>query len=142
MIIKFRYTNSHKEVADYILETEYNLQSIYKLDCKLLEMAIVDTGSPEEERAVEELLGAFKKHLQGIVKPSPYTLLDNGLKKHNVTGKLYRTGIIISKEVIITGNYKPVKSTQKTILKNKWRKKLLSSKNRMFNTSKMEVYND
>jgi hypothetical protein len=86
------------------------------------------------EQARQALLGAFiapnVARQQGQI--DAYTHICNGVKAHNVTGKIYIYAMAHAKTVLIEGEYKDVDSAPLTIAKNIIKKGLKTSKYRNF----------
>lgn len=87
-----------------------------------------EVGYPVE--LVDTVLGELTKSLTNPDKArsegqeNAYTHLGGGIKRHNDTKQLYLIGLEVRKQVLVEGEYKVVKSADKTICKNKVKKAL------------------
>lgn len=126
------------EVARHTLRLGASVTAAYRKDLAKLEK-LAPTLSGVEAEACAELIASLKESLEkGIGNNSAYTGADTyvtiakGIKVHKESGEIYVSGFSRAKAVIEAGTFKTVKSSPKTIAKNKLRKGLLSGKIRQF----------
>lgn len=141
--ISLTYTNEQGETSKYNLLMGVRLESLYKSDKRFL-TSYVPTLTGVDAVAGQELLDSINESItKGIGNNSQYTLkgyykpvTSNGeVKLHtSESGEtfLYVRGYVLRKTVITKGEYPVVKSSPKTIAKNKIRKTLKSGKLRTF----------
>lgn len=122
------------ETARYLINTNVNLERVYKADLEKLRNHRKTLSDPLELKACDELIASLEKSLEkGIGNNPDFTRknhverIDGTLRK--VTSKdgeeyLEIMGIVRSKKVEAEGVYKPVKSQPKTIAKNAMKKLL------------------
>lgn len=124
-------TKRNNELAKYMLVLGAKTHVLYEKDIAALEAAFPTLKTDVEKQAALELLNSRKESLtQGIGHNSLYTCEDvyvnvdgiPGVKVHKETGVAYVTGLCESKTVLEAGDeLPPVKSSAKTIAKNKLR---------------------
>ncbi len=135
----FTYTaKGTGEVASHTLALGVSIENAYKRDIAILS-AVRPSLSGVDGEACDELLASLRESLtKGVGNNSAYTCKDvyeqicRGVKVHKETGALHVTGFSIAKNVIAEGAYKSVKSSAKTLAKNKLRKRMKSGKFRQF----------
>lgn len=128
------------EKAKHVLILNATTENLYLKDVEELTTLLAASTSELERLVIGELLDSRNESLtKGIGNNSQYTCKDaytstavRNVKIHIESGELHISGLSLSKEVIIPGTYKSVKSSEKTIAKNKIRKQLSSEKFRQF----------
>jgi hypothetical protein len=126
-----KYTSKESgEIAVHSLTLGLNVENLYKKSLRILNGKLPYLQGVSQIAATE-LIASIKESLsKGIGNNSDYTLKDTmipvfrGLKVHAQTHELYVCGFSRGKTIIQEGNYKIVKSSDKTIEKNKLRKLL------------------
>lgn len=127
------------ELARHTILLGANHETAYKKDlAKLLILEPRLDGI--KKQACLELIDSLKNSLEkGIGQNDNNTRKDiyeylpvKGLKMHKETKQLYLQGYTVSKEVLENGEYKEVKSSEKTIAKNELRRLGRLSKIREF----------
>lgn len=137
------YANSKGEVASYVINGNVTYQNVKENDNKKLHECsaeILQTVSTEKEidietvfKAWQELVASSDRNLnaeseqrtaQSKAQADAYINIGKGLKLHKKSEKFHLDGLIISKKVIIEGNYPQVNSRPKTIAKNAIKKAL------------------
>lgn len=115
-----------------------SVEAAYKKDIETLSRLAPKLGGVDAQ-ACAELLASLRESVEkGVGNNSAYTCADTyvnvtrGVKVHKETGEVHVTGFTRSKVVLEEGTYKSVKSSEKTIARNKLRKGLLSGKFRQF----------
>jgi len=114
-------------IAGYSYENakKHDLAIVQGADAKSLAIAV---NYPVD--LVEKVLGELEASLtkpdaaRSEGQTEAYTHLGSGIKRHNDTKQLYLTGLVVSKTVLKAGEFKEVKSADKTICKNKVKKAL------------------
>jgi hypothetical protein len=137
------YTNEAGETSKYNLLMGVELTSLYKSDLRSLK-SLRSTLEGVDLIACDELISSITESLEkGIGNNSAYTLkgyytpiTTNGeVKVHtNEAGEkfLYLRGYVIKKTVLVKGVYPTVKSSPKTLAKNRIKKGLKNGKLRTF----------
>jgi hypothetical protein len=136
------YTNENGETARHNLLTGVNLTSLYKSDLRTL-LTLRPTLTGIDAVACDELIVSVRNSLdKGIGNNDNYTLKgyyepvtenkEVSLHTENGVTHLYLRGYVIKKTVIKEGEYKVVKSSEKTLAKKKIEKTLKRSKIRTF----------
>lgn len=126
------------EIARHTLRLGASVTAAYRKDLATLEKVRPSlAGVPLI--ACDELIASLRESLEkGVGNNSAFTCADTyvsiakGVKVHKETGEIYVSGFSRAKAVIAEGVHKAVKSSEKTIAKNKLRKGLLSGKIRQF----------
>jgi hypothetical protein len=143
--ITYRSKGDNK-LAKYVCLLGVSTENTYDSDIEELESA-VKVMKGVELTAAEELLKSRKESKEkGVGNNSQYTLKDTlkstnveGIKVHEQTGEIYLTVQTLSQTVIEEGiPQKVVKSSEKTIAKNRIRKGLKSSRIRTFIIGKIK----
>ncbi len=142
-LVLLGYKNKQGEVTDRTISFHVSYENALVRSIAKLEAMKGLTGI--EAQARDELLTSYRKSLAAPVEEtdeaSPYhVLLDadgesiKGLKVHKETQRLYVYGMQVpgQKRVITEGTYKPVKSSEKTLAKQKLSKDLPVSRWRQF----------
>lgn len=126
------------EVARHTLRLGASIEAAYKKDLAKLR-AKRDGLAGIEAEACDELIESLNESLtKGVGNNSAYTGADTythiakGVKVHKANGEIHLTGFSRQKAVLEAGTFKTVKSSAKTLAKNKLRKGLLSGKFRQF----------
>jgi len=126
------------EIARHTLCLGVSVERAYRRDIAILS-AKRDALQGVALAACDELLASLKESLEkGIGNNSSYTCagvyesICRGVKFHKESGEVYVTGFSIGKEIIAAGEYKVVKSSEKTIAKNALRREMKSGKFRQF----------
>ena len=129
------YTNKQGAVTNYLINVGVNFDRAKQKDIETLQSLNTnqhDFKSPMHliEDARHELIAAFKKPdiARSLAQKDAYTIIFDGVKVHNETGKLYIYGYRVNKTVLVEGEYKTVKSSALTIAKNELRKLLKTGK--------------
>lgn len=137
------YTNQKGEVSNQTLNVGVDVLKAKKADLKALQnlsidqlKAIADTKGISlqvAESAFSELLMSELKNVstekelrtkQSQAQSEAYLHINKGMKFHKETGALYVSGFVVAKTVLVEGEYKPVNSSDKTIMKNLLKKHL------------------
>jgi len=137
------YANSKGEVASYVINGNITYQNIKENDNKKLhDCKVSDLFNVATEKNIEisivfdawrELTESSDRNLnadsenrtnQSKAQAEAYINIGKGLKLHKETEKFHLDGLIVSKKVIIEGNYPQVNSRPKTIAKNAIKKAL------------------
>ncbi len=128
------------ETAKHTIILGASTEELYKRDIPLLS-AMLATLSGDALLAATELLDSRVASVElGVGNTPEYTQADTyihidglpGVKLHKDTGALYLSGLAHDKTVIVPGTYRVVKSSPKTIAKDKIRKDLPSGRFRTF----------
>lgn len=126
------------EVARHTLRLGASVTAAYRKDLATLEK-LRPTLSNVLVVACDELIASLRESLEkGVGNNSAYTCADTyvnitkGVKVHKETGEIYVSGFSRAKVTLEAGTFKTVKSSEKTLAKNKLRKGLLSGKIRQF----------
>jgi hypothetical protein len=126
------------EVARHTVCLGVSVERAYRRDIAMLS-AKRDSLQGVALVACDELITSLQESLdKGIGNNSAYTCAGvyesvcRGVKFHKETGEVYVTGFSIGKEIIIKGEHKAVKSSEKTIAKNALRREMKSGKFRQF----------
>jgi hypothetical protein len=126
------------EIARHTIRFGASIENAYRKDlAKLEKLALSLSGVALE--ACNELIASLRESLtKGVGNNSAYTSADvyasiaKGVKVHKETGEIYVSGFSRAKVTLQAGVEKKVKSSEKTIAKNKLRRLLLSGKFRQF----------
>ena len=126
------------EKARHTVALGVSVERAYKRDVAILE-AMRPTLEGVKAQACDELLASLRESLTvGIGNNSAYTCADvyapiaRGIKVHKESGAVHVFGFGLQKSVIEKGEYKTVRSSEKTLAKNELRKRLKSGKFRQF----------
>ena len=134
------YTSSNGEVSNQTIQVGYNLTNLLKKDLEKLKALDISTviakyGEEVTTKAYSELLTSLAKRTateaekeqllkegdstinRSIGQVDAYTNFAPGIKQHNDTKELKIHGIVISKTKLVEGEYKAVKSSDKTLAK-------------------------
>lgn len=126
----FTYRSKEKnELSRVTVLLGANHETAYKKDLARLLMLLPKLDGIKRI-ACQELVDSLKESLKrGIGNNSAFTCKDTyvqtglkGVKLHPENGELHITGYLVNKQVIEKGEYKSVKSSEKTIAKNELRK--------------------
>jgi hypothetical protein len=89
-----------------------------------------------EKTACDELINSIQNSLNGFnpeyTKHGYYEGQGNGNVQESILDKVYIRGYVIKKEILVPGKYDPVKSSPKTLAKNRFRKILKNTRCREF----------
>lgn len=125
------YTNQQGEVSNQLINVGIDYGKTKEKDIEFLEKLDVTTRTWEGatvdiEIARIALIESFKNpdKVRSEGQTDAYTVISNGVKVHNTTGKLYLYGYKVSKTVLVKGEYKKVNSSKETLAKNELRKLL------------------
>jgi hypothetical protein len=137
------YMNQKGEVSNQTLNVGIDVLKAKQKDLKALQnlsiselKKIADANKIDlkiAESALSELLMSELKNVStekelrtkaSQAQADTYTYINKGMKIHNETGALYVSGFVVSKTVIVEGEYKTVNSADKTIMKNLIKKHL------------------
>jgi hypothetical protein len=140
----FTYSNKNGETSRHNVMLGVKMLSLYKSDLRTL-TALRPTLTGIDGVACDELIASINNSLtNGIGKNDAYTLKgyytpvtssgEIGLHNDDKTGEtfLYIRGYVIKKTVLVKGEYPVVKSSDKTLAKNKIEKTLKRGKIRTF----------
>lgn len=136
------YTNGQGETSRYTILIGFSYRNAVEKSLAIVtEQAEKMQAGSIEYIAANELVSSFQDTLNGEQKA--YTKEDTyqatniqGVKLNTVDNSLKLQGLVVSKTVLIEGEpHKPVKSSEKTIAKNKLRKNLPVSNLREFTLS-------
>jgi len=144
--VNFKYrAKGTGEVSRVQLILGASTETLYKKDVEklndLLQSLSASGAAPHVIQAARELMDSRLESLRvGIGNNSAYTNADTyeyldgfkGVRIHRDTGELYVSGLVQSKEVIVPGIHKVVKSSEKTIAKRKIENELPSGKFRLY----------
>lgn len=134
--ISFAYkSKGHEETSIFTLLLGVNLKNAYKRDLKLI--SHIKTMSAVEEMARKEIVESLKDSLRlgnnpRFTQKDLYYSITRGVRLNTETGQLHLWGFIVRKQVIEAGIFRPIKSSEKTIAKNKIRKHMKSARFRDF----------
>jgi len=126
-----KYANRHGEVSNQLINIGVNYQNQVEKDIDFLRNLDITkhqwkSSSVEIEKARVELIESFlrpsKSRSDG--QKNAYTIITDGIKVHNETGKLYIYGYRVSKTVLEEGSYPIVNHSVSTLAKNELRKHL------------------
>jgi chemotaxis protein CheY-P-specific phosphatase CheC len=138
-------SSSSGETASYLIVAGYSHQNALEHDFKALSdfkpyQLASEFPIDGIMEAYNELMSSFLKRLANdktkdvLLKSGDSTLIRSkaqsdayvqlaaGVKKHVLTNELYVYGLVVRKVVIEEGTFKEVKSSQKTIIKNRIKK--------------------
>lgn len=125
------YLNSSNEVSNNLLNIGASLANAKNKDIETLKNCDITKLSFSVD--MPTVLIAQTELINSLIKPdqnrsegqvNAYTHICTGLEVHNQTGALYIFGFRENKTVITKGEYKTVKSQNKTIAKNELKKQL------------------
>ncbi len=126
------------EIARHTIRFGASIEKAYRADLAKLEK-LAPTLSGVALEACNELVASLRESLEkgvgnnsGYTGADTYTSIAKGIKVHKETGEIYVSGFSRSKVTLQAGTEKKVKSSEKTIEKNKLRRLLLSGKFRQF----------
>lgn len=134
--ISFPYENAQKETAKRLVNIGISYENAKKRDLEVLKTGVEYIASDKYTKAdwdaaIEELktsLVAPDANRSEGQKNAYISITENGTLKYNIeTQCLYIVGSSVRKTVIEEGEYKEVKSSGKTIAKNKIKKEYLST---------------
>lgn len=137
------------EIADYVINTNISVENAKKTDLEKLQNADLEAFAATSKFTPEliaiahnELLTSAVKNLnsdftersaQSQAQTDAFINFGNGLKLHKDTLAVHIFGMSISKTIIIEGEYKSVKSSDKTLCKKEI-KKFLDLRSEKFRT--------
>ena len=130
------YTNQKGETSKYLLHLNVNYGRVLANDLKALQRIDRTSLTGVELQALDELIASVQSSINGFnpnyTKHDYYEVLTPGfpVKFHEDT--LYVNAFVVKKVVIVPVEYPAVKSSAKTIAKNKMRKLLKTNKFREF----------
>jgi len=133
------YTNQQGETSNNLINIGIKYENAKKKDVAFLNELNIDQAIKEHGlKSDKSLLDEARKELMvAFIKPDKarsegqkdaYTVICEGVKVHNETGKLYIYGYRESKTVLKEGTYKTVNSAPLTIAKNELKKLLRTGK--------------
>jgi len=153
------YTNSSGEVSnirinvgiDYAAIKEKDLKYLTELDIRKINVSN-SVSEPKRSEAISKLKEAHEALLKAQITPNvnmsngqknAYTKLVGlpQIKVHNTSGKIFITAKVVSKTILVKGNYKKVNSRSLTIAKNAIKEGMQASKLRQYNLSSMNGMN-
>ena len=107
-----------------------------KRDLSVLKSTLETLTDPVEVQGCQELVDSIQNSLNGFnpeyTKHGYYEGHGNGNVQESVKNVVYVKGYCIKKEVLVPGVYDPVKSSPKTVSKNKLREQLKNTRFREF----------
>lgn len=107
-----------------------------KRDLSVLKGVLPTLTDETEKTACGELINSIQNSLNGFnpeyTKHGYYDGKGNGNVQESILDRVYIRGYVIKKEVIVPGKYDPVKSSPKTLAKNRFRKLLKNTRCREF----------
>lgn len=141
----FTYTaKGTGERAQHTLALGVSIENAYRRDVAILSK-LRPSLKGVEAQACDELLASLRESLEkGVGNNSAYTCkgvyapICRGVKVHEGTGALHVTGFTLGKRVLNEGTYATVKSSPKTIAKNKLKRRMKSGKFRQFAFESLE----
>lgn len=109
----------------------------YKRDLKILSTLhfsdyTMEIARAEIMRSLQDSIRNGLGHNANFTQKGVYQSLCKGLRLHKAENKIHLTGFIINKQVLVEGEKKVVKSSQKTICKRKLAKRMKCRKFRDF----------
>jgi hypothetical protein len=128
------------EVASYVVQIGHSYKNLVERSLKQLDVTYGTDASNCTDVATYEALRELRESLvktlrgtqDGYTKAGQYETVCNGVEINKADGTLEIRGLVVQKKVITAGVYKTVKSSAKTIAKNKIRKSLPIGKYRSF----------
>ena len=131
----FEYRNKNNELSKHYCMINFSMTNMYKRDIQTLENFQPTTEL--ESVAKEELLSSMRESLETNFRNSQNTRLDTYTHITNNVRLLQDNSLsvlcyVVKKQVLEKGEYKSVKSSDKTIVKNRLRKMLRTSHIREF----------
>ncbi|MES2515927.1 MAG: hypothetical protein V4580_17365 [Bacteroidota bacterium] len=142
------YTNAENEVQKTLINVGVSYDNAKLKDIEFLKN--LDVKTIKSTQGVGLLEEARKALLGALISPSKamsegqknaYTYLTNGLKIHNETNELYVVGMVVKKEVLVSGDYKADTRKPLTIAKDDIRKEMKSTQYRNYNLSQLATVN-
>ena len=107
-----------------------------KRDLSVLKSTLETLTDSVEIQGCQELINSIQNSLDGFnpeyTKHEYYEGHGNGNVQESILDRVYVRGYVIKKEVLVPGKYDPVKSSPKTLVKNKLRKLLKNTRVREF----------
>lgn len=130
-----KYQNQAGELSTYKLLLNTNFMKMYEEDLKTLETLEVKTEI--EKKAKDELRTSIQKAIdtefQHEKNPTKnMTSIHKSLKFHEEKDEMYLHCVSLEKKVHVPGEYKEVKSSEKTIAKKNLKKNLKQNNIRFF----------
>lgn len=134
-IFTFVYKNKQNEVSRHYCMTNFSMTKMYQRDIQTLKDYV--SQNELEEVCKQELISSMTESLETNFRNSQNTRLDSYINISNNVRLLQDNSLsvlcyVIKKQVIEKVEYKKVNSSEKTIVKNKLRKMLRTSKIREF----------
>jgi len=131
----FVYRNKEKELSRYYCMINFDMKKMYQRDIQTLNNFICENSLQEECK--QELISSLTESIETNFRNSNYTRLDTYINLSNNVRLLQDNTLsvlcyVVKKQVLESVEYKKVNSKDKTIVKNKLRKMLRSSKLREF----------
>ena len=124
------------EVSRQTVLLNVNRDNSLKRDLSVLKGILPGLSDSVEVQACQELITSIQNSLNGFnpeyTKTGYYDGHGNGNVNVSVKNEVYVRGYVIKKEVLVPGVYDSVKSSPKTLAKNKLRKKLKNTNCREF----------
>lgn len=138
--ISFIYSNKNAETSRYTIIVNFNKKGLIERDIAYLQS--LTFKSNEENIAKNEIIESFLNTLKNnelgkhndLYTKKDYYEYENSILKCKIENPeiLYISGILIKKTVLVKGEYKEVKHSAKTLIKNKIKKGLKYPKFREF----------
>lgn len=125
------YKNQKGEISNILINVGASYENQKNADLKTLQNC--DITKMQFSVDMPTVLTAKTELENSLIKPDQnrsngqieaYIPICKGIKLHSETGVLYIFGMQVKKEVIVKGEYKTVKSQNKTIAKNELKKQL------------------
>lgn len=130
-----KYQNEAGELSTYKLLLNVNFTNLYKDDLETLKN--LPTMNEIEKKAKDELMKSIQKSLDTEFQHSKnptknMTTIHKSIKFHDEKDEMYLHCISLEKKIHVAGEYKSVKSSEKTIAKKNLKKNLKQNKIRFF----------
>jgi hypothetical protein len=134
------YENSKGEVSNVVINGKFGYKEAKERDIATLKNFPENVAFSYGDFSLSELKLAKEKLLESLTKPSQtrsqaqidaYTYLCDGVKIHNATKEIHVVGLLVKKEIVKQGNYKPVNSRRLTLAKKHLSRELRLSTDRI-----------
>lgn len=135
--VSFIYTNSDGETSRYVVNINKSFVEAYKRDLATVTAWLAEATDTVHREVLGEMQGSLETSLAVGIGNNPdytlqnyYTQLAGCVSIHD--NRLYVRGFVVSRKVLVKGNYKTVNSRPRTLIKNDYRRKLETGKIRTF----------
>lgn len=130
-----KYQNEAGELSTYKLLLNTNFMKLYKEDLETLKNLEVKTeielqAKAELQKSIEKSIETEFQHEKNPTKNM--TTIHKSIKFHDEKDEMYLHCLSLDKKVHVAGEYKEVKSSEKTIAKKNIKKNLKQNKIRFF----------